>query len=173
MQEFVRNQFHYRLLQCQKKKQMMMKDDQLKTPSIPLTMFVASIYVLSGVTQPLIMSLIKDAGIADPRAQLYMLFYYFGPASVALSVKIWPSPTHLGRTSLIAIFDLAAQAMNYTGSISGWTDHLCHHIFKCDSVDSPVFIPLVETQAIQVSVARCHRCIRRSWHHGFAIHFIG
>ena len=94
----------------------MMKNDQPKGPSTPLTMFVASIYVLSGVTQPLVMSLIKDAGIADPRAQLYMLFYYLGPASVALSVKIWPTPKHFGRTSLIAIFDLAAQAMNYTGS---------------------------------------------------------
>ena len=93
-----------------------MKDDQIKTPSTPLTIFVASIYVLSGVTQPLVMSLIKDAGIADPRAQLYMFFYYLGPASVVLSVKIWPSPTHIVRTSLIATIELAAQTMDYTGS---------------------------------------------------------
>lgn len=45
---------------------------------------VAGIYVLSGCTQPLLMSLLKAAGIADQKSQLYMLFYYLGPSLVVL-----------------------------------------------------------------------------------------
>lgn len=113
--KLARNQFHYRLLQYQKPYKMR-NQDETKDPSRALTLILASLYVLSGVTQPLIMTLIKEAGISDPRAQLYMLFYYLGPASVGLSVKTWPSPSKIGMTALIAMFDLSAQAMNYTGS---------------------------------------------------------
>lgn len=90
--------------------------DENHRPSSALTLMLASFYVLSGVTQPLIMTLIKEAGLSDPRAQLYMFFYYLGPASVGMSVKTWPSPSKMAMTALIATFDLSAQAMNYTGS---------------------------------------------------------
>lgn len=83
----------------------------------------ASFYVLSGVTQPLLMTLCKDAGLADPNCQLYMLFYYLGPASVGF--KLWwnqhneecmPSWKMILRAGLITLFDITAQAMNYTGA---------------------------------------------------------
>jgi hypothetical protein len=45
-----------------------------------LTDVLAALYVLSGVSQPIIMTFCRDAGLADPIAQLYMVFYYFGPA---------------------------------------------------------------------------------------------
>jgi drug/metabolite transporter (DMT)-like permease len=93
------------------------------SPSNSITYFLASLYVLSGVTQPLLMTLIKAAGIADPRAQLYMFFYYLGPAAVTFSVSTWPtSLSRIGMTALIAGFDLLAQSLNYTGSsLSGPT----------------------------------------------------
>ena len=37
-------------------------------------------YILSGCIQPLIVSLLKEAGLADPRCQLSMTFYYAMPA---------------------------------------------------------------------------------------------
>ena len=42
--------------------------------------------------QPIVMSYAQHAGLANPRCQLYMLFYYIGPASVAFSL-------HCGRRS--------------------------------------------------------------------------
>ena len=38
-------------------------------------------------SQPLLMVLAKHAGLADPRCQLYMMFYYLGPASVAFTLR--------------------------------------------------------------------------------------
>mmetsp|Transcript_16078 Transcript_16078/g.24308 ORF Transcript_16078/g.24308 Transcript_16078/m.24308 type:complete len:331 (-) Transcript_16078:183-1175(-) len=86
------------------------------SPSLGLTLTLATFYILSGVTQPLIMALIKTAGLADPHAQIYMFFYYLGPACVGFFVDNWPSPSGFLKTSFIAIFDLIAQAMNYTGT---------------------------------------------------------
>ena len=34
----------------------------------------AVLYVASGVVQPLLMTVAKDAGLADPTCQVYMLF---------------------------------------------------------------------------------------------------
>ena len=85
-------------------------------PSLKLTLTLALFYVLSGVMQPLIMTLIKEAGLSDPRAQLYMAFYYLGPACVTVLVERWPRPTSFCKTVAIALFDFAAQAMNYTGT---------------------------------------------------------
>lgn len=84
--------------------------------SLALTLTLATFYVLSGVTQPLIMALVKSAGLADPRAQMYMFFYYLGPSCVVFFVDAWPPPSAFFKTSFIAIFDLAAQAMNYSGT---------------------------------------------------------
>lgn len=90
-------------------------------PAAAATIAFASFYVLSGATQPLLMTLAKESGLADPKCQLYMLFYYLGPASVLcclLSNKdtVWPSPRVLCKASCIAVFDFTAQALNYTGS---------------------------------------------------------
>jgi drug/metabolite transporter (DMT)-like permease len=120
MLQFVRNQLHYRMRQCRKQnnQEQIKDDDSTSSPSSSIslsTLLLASFYVLSGVTQPLLMTVAKEAGVADPRAQLYMFFYYLGPASVALSVKQWPSRHNIGKTCAIALFDLTAQAMNYTG----------------------------------------------------------
>jgi len=97
----------------------------------------AALYVLSGSTQPLLMTLVKQSGLGDPTCQLYMLFYYLGPALVSLRFCIpsslrrttddsnnsRPAPTRkrpsrnaVLRSAGIASVDIVAQAMNYTGS---------------------------------------------------------
>lgn len=90
-------------------------------PPAAATVAFAAIYVLSGATQPLLMTLAKESGLADPKCQLYMLFYYLGPASVLVYLlfnkdTVWPSPRALCKASYIAAFDFVAQALNYTGS---------------------------------------------------------
>eukprot|EP00978_Attheya_sp_CCMP212_P023815 scaffold73723_cov67-Attheya_sp.AAC.6 len=93
--------------------------------SFGFKVLAVTFYVASGVVQPLLMTVTKEAGLADPKCQLYMLFYYLGPSSVgawvwyhrkdyyydSLSswINIWPA---MG----IAVFDIAAQSLNYTGS---------------------------------------------------------
>jgi drug/metabolite transporter (DMT)-like permease len=81
----------------------------------------AGLYVISGMCQPLIMTLCKNAGLADRTCQLYMLFYYLGPCSVGL--RMWydrqealPSTSMIVRAGGITLFDITAQAMNYTGA---------------------------------------------------------
>ena len=61
-----------------------MMDEQ---PSFTWIMISAGLYVLSGVTQPILMAYAKHAGLGDAKCQLYMLFYYIGPASVAFSLR--------------------------------------------------------------------------------------
>jgi len=55
------------------------------------TIIAAAIYVLSGATQPLLMTVVKSVGLGDTSCQLYMLFYYFGPSLVALTL-LCPNP---------------------------------------------------------------------------------
>lgn len=91
----------------------------------------ACLYMLSGVAQPIIMEFCKDAGLADPSCQIYMVFYYLGPASVAITLlkksdaedsRISPGANRTTRVIQvykscgIAIFDLLAQILNYTGA---------------------------------------------------------
>lgn len=92
-----------------------------KPSAVASTVFFASLYVLSGVTQPLLMTLAREAGLADPSAQTMMFFYYLGPASVMLLLlvrkdTVWPSQKALRKALLIACCDLVSQTMNYTGS---------------------------------------------------------
>jgi drug/metabolite transporter (DMT)-like permease len=89
-------------------------------PGRALTGLAAALYVLSGVTQPLLMTLAKDAGLADPTCQLYMVFYQLGPASFIFVVLLdseshWPSWRTCVRAASIGAIDIVAQAMNYTG----------------------------------------------------------
>ena len=50
-------------------------------PPFRTTLTLVSLYVLSGVTQPLLMEVVKMAGLADKTCQIYMLAYYFGTVS--------------------------------------------------------------------------------------------
>ena len=98
----------------------------------------AALTVATGVTQPLLITVAKQFGLADHTAQLYMLFYYLGPASVSLSIgcrtsghnverdelneNVWPSVRSLYYAAGIAAIDIFAQSMNYTGvSLAGPT----------------------------------------------------
>lgn len=82
--------------------------------------FNAGLYILSGCSQPLLMTLLKDAGVADPTCQLYMFFYYLGPAFFVFSLvgdqSDWPSKRAIIKAVGIALFDIVAAAMNYTGA---------------------------------------------------------
>jgi drug/metabolite transporter (DMT)-like permease len=85
------------------------------------TITIAGFYVLSGCCQPLLMTLLKDSGLADSSCQLYMVFYYLGPAMfvfVLLSEPNfeWPSKIALLKGCGIACFDIFSSAMNYTGA---------------------------------------------------------
>ena len=96
-------------------------------PSTYVTTTNAAFYVLSGCGQPLLMTLLKGAGLADPNCQLYMLFYYSGPASVIIPLifdktVIWPSRKVILQACSIAIWDIMSTSMNYTGaSLAGPT----------------------------------------------------
>jgi drug/metabolite transporter (DMT)-like permease len=59
-------------------------------PSMLWVLINAVFYVLSGVTQPIIMAYASHAGLANPKCQLYMLFYYIGPALAAFTLRCSP-----------------------------------------------------------------------------------
>ena len=84
------------------------------------TMIIAAIYILSGATQPLLMTLVKNAGLGDKICQVYMLGYYLGPALVSFTLcspNYNPPPSAmLIKASAIALIDIIAQATNYTGA---------------------------------------------------------
>jgi len=95
--------------------------DDGETPSFLIACIVAVLFVLSGVAQPLLMTVVKDAGLADPTCQLYMLFYYLGPALASLNLLASretsiPKLSTLVRTGCVASFDIVGQTMNYTGA---------------------------------------------------------
>jgi drug/metabolite transporter (DMT)-like permease len=93
----------------------------------------AFLYVLSGCSQPLMMTIATDAGLADPVAQVYMLFYYLGPSFVIVPLlwqqcgggdesPLWPSRGATLKAVGIALFDIVSTSMNYTGaSLAGPT----------------------------------------------------
>lgn len=119
MLTFLRNQVDYHMSNLQKHRENLYihqsSSDEYHPAAITTLSFAGS-YVLSGVTQPLIMALAKDSGLADKTCQLYMLFYYLGPASVIFFLQEWPSKKSIHKATCIAIFDVVAQALNYTGS---------------------------------------------------------
>jgi drug/metabolite transporter (DMT)-like permease len=100
----------------------------------------AAFYVLSGCSQPLIMTLCKNAGLADPGCQLYMFFYALGPAMMILPLVVvststtsststststinkWPSNRTISKAAAICLFDIVCTVANYTGaSLAGPT----------------------------------------------------
>ena len=68
------------------------------------------------------MTLLHSAGLADPSCQLYMLFYYLGPASAFFiiwnnkSPDPWPSHLTILKACGISVWDVTAQSINYTGA---------------------------------------------------------
>ncbi len=97
------------------------KDNLLGNPSLTVTAIIVSLYVLTGCAQPLLMTLLRTAGLTDSSCQIYMLFYYFGP-SVAIVMLwrrenvVWPNNTTILKTCGIAFWDISAQTLNYTGA---------------------------------------------------------
>jgi drug/metabolite transporter (DMT)-like permease len=97
--------------------------------SIPhdnVTLANAAFYVVSGCAQPILMTTCRDAGLANSSSQLYMLFYYIGPALVIIPLWFegtrWPSRRTVLRGCGIAFFDICSQTLNYTGaSLAGPT----------------------------------------------------
>ncbi len=95
-------------------------------PHDSVTIANAAFYILSGCSQPILMTSCRDAGLANSSSQLYMLFYYIGPALVIIPLSWerthWPSTRTILRGCGIAIFDIASQTLNYTGaSLAGPT----------------------------------------------------
>lgn len=91
---------------------------------------VSCAYVGSGICQPLLMQVCKQAGLADSNAQLYMLAYYAGPASLLLVLQPrkeenftadhysrFPPILLMKKATMIAIFDIFAQTLNYNGAV--------------------------------------------------------
>lgn len=89
-------------------------------PHDSVTMTNAALYVLSGCSQPILMTTCRNAGLANSSSQLYMLFYYIGPASVIIPLwwdqTRWPSTKTILRGCGIAFFDIGSQTLNYTGA---------------------------------------------------------
>lgn len=79
-------------------------------------------YVLSGCFQPILMTVCKCAGLADPVAQVYMFFYSFGPALVIIPLLLrgkeeWPARwSSMYRAAGVALFDVVATCINYMGA---------------------------------------------------------
>ena len=86
-------------------------------PSFHITLILASMYVLSGVTQPLLLEVAKSGGLTDQTCQIYMLAYYMGTASVILLARNEGrlSCSLTLKTALVASIDIVAQTMNYSG----------------------------------------------------------
>ena len=61
----------------------------------------AGFYVLSGTIQPLVMTLLKEGGLANPDCQLYMLFYYLVPALFILPFAIFEKDASWPKLSTV------------------------------------------------------------------------
>jgi len=82
----------------------------------------AAFYVLSGCSQPLIVTLLKEAGLADSKCQFYMLFYYVMPSLFTLPLVLmdrqssWPTQSSVLKACGIAAWDIFSTTLNYTGA---------------------------------------------------------
>jgi len=73
-------------------------------------------------------TLLKEAGLADRKCQLYMIFYYTMPAMVTLPLLLrdrqssWPVRSSVVKACGIATWDIGSTSLNYAGaSMSGPT----------------------------------------------------
>lgn len=89
-------------------------------PTKAVTFLWAAFYVLSGVCQPLLMTMCQAAGLANHTAQLYMFAYYLGPSLLLATVwndPDWPPARRVVLQACgIALLDIVAQTLNYTGA---------------------------------------------------------
>jgi drug/metabolite transporter (DMT)-like permease len=80
----------------------------------------AAFYIVSGVCQPLLVTLCQTVGVADHTAQLNMLFYYLGPSVLLVAAfrdEDWPPHPRVAKQAAgIALMDMFAQTLNYTGA---------------------------------------------------------
>ena len=97
-------------------------ENNSSTPPIRITLLIGGTYVLSGVIQPILMAIAENAGIANAKCQIYMFFYYFGPF-IGSFILVFsdhsnsiPSLKNSIKAAVIAMFDLSAQSLNYTGA---------------------------------------------------------
>jgi len=79
---------------------------QQQKPGSLKTWWNAAFYVLSGCCQPLLVTLLKEAGLADSKCQIYMLFYYILPAISTLPLLLgdarqssWPTRRSVFKAS--------------------------------------------------------------------------
>eukprot|EP00934_Nitzschia_sp_Nitz4_P009485 Nitzschia sp. Nitz4//scaffold85_size83877//37533//38609//NITZ4_005227-RA/size83877-processed-gene-0.120-mRNA-1//1//CDS//3329559131//9475//frame0 len=110
------------------------------------SLVMAAGYVLSGCCQPLLVQLLRDAGLADAEAQLYMLFYYLGPALVVIPMlqrQAYPKSSRMIWSAVgIALFDTVAASLNYAGaSMAGPT--IFAVVYSSVTVWTAVFSKLV------------------------------
>jgi len=79
------------------------------------------LFLVSGVSQPLLFSQVKFAGLGDTTCQLYMLPYYAGMAGVGLLTFCVPGKRWgelpLLRCVGIAAVDLISQVLNFSGNM--------------------------------------------------------
>ena len=144
-------------------------------------MNLLAIYVLSGCFQPIIMRLIKDAGLADPTCQLYMLFYYLGPSFFLIPVVLeeWPTKSAILRACGVSMWDLIATGTNYmvrticiscsintmtcrtqlnsslcrfAGSRLGGTSHFRNCVQQCSNLDGSFFENIVQAETVFVAM---------------------
>ena len=69
------------------------------------------------------MAFAKHAGLADPSCQLYMLFYYLGPASVAITLrrqKLVQSKSLQGDYGSISMGEVAVEAYGTAADDREW-----------------------------------------------------
>jgi drug/metabolite transporter (DMT)-like permease len=89
-------------------------------PSALLISVLVVIFVASGVAQPLLSSQNKYMGLANATAQLYMVPYFAGMASVGFLYFCIPSRRwfhyKVHKSLGIAMVDLIGQILNYTGN---------------------------------------------------------
>eukprot|EP00929_Paragymnodinium_shiwhaense_P015533 TRINITY_DN123639_c0_g1_i1.p1 TRINITY_DN123639_c0_g1~~TRINITY_DN123639_c0_g1_i1.p1 ORF type:complete len:343 (+),score=69.92 TRINITY_DN123639_c0_g1_i1:80-1108(+) len=96
-------------------------ESKAAAPSLASTSLWIVAYLASGVTQPLVMSATKYAGLADKNCQLYLLPYYVGMASVGLLACCLPGPRWcslpLHRSAALALVGFCGQSLNWTGNM--------------------------------------------------------
>lgn len=101
---------------------------QPSNPTSSRTLTNAGLFVLSGCFQPLLVALLKEAGLANPKCQFYMLFYYLMPAIFLAPLlqregeQKWPHRYTIYKACGAAVWDIMSQSLNYAGaSMSGPT----------------------------------------------------
>jgi len=95
-------------------------------PSMTWVLTNAMLYVLSGVTQPILMSYATHAGLANPKCQLYMLFYYIGPALAIFTFRWSPRTKQKSDSSMQQLLSEDDQTKRYNSQDDNSFDASSH-----------------------------------------------